>query len=344
MYLHNYRMYIVFIILSTTCLAVANQASCDQLFNSYQSKSGNFTSPGYPSPYPARINCRYTFVGRGRERVQIIFNDFDLYKPFDDTKECEGVDAVMAFIHINGVPERIDNFCGKQEPKQLMSNGPFMYLEFRSYPSSSMSRGFRAMFKFITDFGVTAGRLDAKSGNQFFSTAKEHEIKVTVIIIACGFVFNSSETINGTFLTPNFPGYYPRNTECHYFFHGKKKERLRIKFLSFDVEGIPPCTSTTASDYVEFSNFPSYDRKMARLCGSRAPLQVESERNYFRVTFKSNNRFDGIGFEATYEFVNFNAGNSIMKVIASSIATKNQTSFITMIIILSVHTLFGKVR
>lgn len=62
-------------------------ASCDQTFNSDIQKAGNFSSPGYPSQgYPSRIHCKYTFTGRGKERVQIIFTDFDLYLP-DPTDE-----------------------------------------------------------------------------------------------------------------------------------------------------------------------------------------------------------------------------------------------------------------
>ncbi len=44
---------------------------------------------------------------------------------------------------------------------------------------------------------------------------------------------------NGTFTSPNYPGLYPRNTECHYLFFGDKKEKVHITFPYFDVEGIP---------------------------------------------------------------------------------------------------------
>lgn len=41
---------------------------------------------------------------------------------------------------------------------------------------------------------------------------------------------------------------------------------------------------------------------MHRHCGLKDPKHVESEGDFFRVTFKSNGRFDGTGFRATYEF------------------------------------------
>ena len=56
----------------------------------------------------------------------------------------------------------------------------------------------------------------------------------------CGFMYKSDTTPNGTFMSPNFPGLYPRNTECHYRFYGKEKEKVYITFAYFDVEGISP--------------------------------------------------------------------------------------------------------
>lgn len=56
----------------------------------------------------------------------------------------------------------------------------------------------------------------------------------------CAFVYRSEERKNGTFTTPNWPGLYPRETECHYFFYGQSNERVHIHFSHFDVEGVPP--------------------------------------------------------------------------------------------------------
>ncbi|KAH7942611.1 hypothetical protein HPB51_028709 [Rhipicephalus microplus] len=120
----------------------------------------------------------------------------------------------------------------------------------------------------------------------------------------CTFIYNSSEVSNGTFSTPNYPGVYPRDTECHYLFYGRSNEKIYIEFAYFDVEGVPPCLSDTASDYVEFSNFRTVDRKIPRHCGNLRPTKIESDADFFRVSFKSNDKFDGTGFEAFYQFRN----------------------------------------
>ena len=67
------------------------------------------------------------------------------------------------------------------------------------------------------------------------------------------------------------------------------------------------CVEDTQSDYVEFSNFnvKLKDRKMNRFCGTKEESKkktVNSDGNFFRVTFKSNDVYDATGFEAFYQF------------------------------------------
>ncbi|XP_014215777.1 suppressor of lurcher protein 1 [Copidosoma floridanum] len=259
-------------------------SSCDVVFHSDTTKAGLVTSPGYPSSYPPRTRCRYEFQGRGKERIQIVFQDFDIHRSPDVTKECESTDALVAYVSIESKMEKIDSFCGESPPRPLMSNGPRLLLEFQGITSSRHVRGFKATYSFTENFGITTGKQEPS--------------------YPCAFVFNSNETLNGTFTSPNYPGYYPRDTECHYFFNGLAKERVHIHFYFFDVEGVLPCEAVTASDFVEFSNYMTRDRKYSRHCGQLAEFDVASDRSFFRVTFKSNDRLDGTGFNASYVFVN----------------------------------------
>jgi hypothetical protein len=73
---------------------------------------------------------------------------------------------------------------------------------------------------FFLDFGITTGEQISSS--------------------PCAFRFNSTTSTNGTFWSPNFPGFYPRDTECHYFFHAQVGERVKIVFSYFDIEGMVP--------------------------------------------------------------------------------------------------------
>ncbi|XP_022247010.1 suppressor of lurcher protein 1-like [Limulus polyphemus] len=293
-----------------------SRVHCDMWMTSSLEKNGTFTSPNYPEPYPADVHCVYHFAGRGRERVQVIFTDFDLLQPLHNNvnRDCEGTDVIEIFIKINGKKEKIRKFCGKSLPPQLMSNGPTMTIEFHANKTFPIAKGFQAFYKFVNDFGISVGTQDQQ--------------------LVCGFLFNSQEQTNGTFYSPNHPGLYPRNTECHYFFIGSKSEKVQVTFTDFDVEGVTPCTADTASDYLEFSNQPSEVTKLPRHCGLKKPKTIESERDFFRVTFKSNSRFDGTGFEAFYQFVNKTDPSSTKRIRDSASNTFSyQSSFLLMTVI-----------
>lgn len=62
------------------------------------------------------------------------------------------------------------------------------------------------------------------------------------------------------------------------------------------------CEAVSASDYVDFSNYITIDRKYSRHCGQLKEFDVESDRSFFRVLFKSNDRLDATGFNASYVF------------------------------------------
>lgn len=255
-------------------------------------------SPGYPNPYPSRTHCTYDFQGRGKERVQVVFQDLNLFhsKP-SNPNDCEGVDSLVAYVHIDGKKDKIDSFCGDTPPRPIMSNGPRLSLEFQGVTSSRHSRGFKATYTFMENFGITTGRQEGQ--------------------YPCAFVFNSNETRNGTFASPNYPGLYPRSTECYYFFYGQPNERVHLHFHFFDVEGVLPCEAVSASDYVEFSNYMTRDRKYPRHCGQLKEFDISSERKFFRVTFKSNDRLDATGFNASYVFLD-EEENYTMKIPASN--------------------------
>lgn len=80
------------------------------------------------------------------------------------------------------------------------------------------------------------------------------------------------------------------------------------------------CGSVSASDFVEFSNYMSRDRKYQRHCGQLKEFDVASDRKFFRVTFKSNDRYDGTGFNASYVFVD-EEGNFTTKPPTSNAST-----------------------
>ncbi|CAL7937482.1 unnamed protein product [Xylocopa violacea] len=291
------------------------------VFNSDSTKTGVVTSPGYPNPYPPRTHCTYDFQGRGKERVQVMFQDLNLYHTSKAPNECEDEDSLVAYVYIDRKKEKIDSFCGGKQSRPIMSNGPRLSLEFNGITSSRDSRGFKAVYSFTENFGITTGRQEAQ--------------------YPCAFVYNSNETRNGTFASPNYPGLYPRDTECHYFFNGQPNERVHLHFHFFDVEGVMPCEAVSASDFVEFSNYMSRDRKYSRHCGQQKEFDVESDRKFFRVTFKSNDRYDATGFNASYVFVD-EEGNYTTKPPTSNASTLKGATLLVLMLLAS-PPVFGRV-
>lgn len=54
----------------------------------------------------------------------------------------------------------------------------------------------------------------------------------------CKVYFYSTVRKDGYFASPNYPGLYPRDIECHYYFIGEKDQKVQITFHTFDVEGV----------------------------------------------------------------------------------------------------------
>ncbi|CAD5113377.1 DgyrCDS2549 [Dimorphilus gyrociliatus] len=272
-------------------------SDCVKTFKSEEGKEGTFTSPRYPEEYSSGQQCKYEFIGNPEERVQVIFEEVQLYYISNDAKdptECTSIDSIRVQIKDEGDLKDIGLFCGEMDNRQLMSPNQFMEVIFDSVEREESSikapfKGFKARYKFLTNFGIYTGIQDKAD--------------------KCIFTFTSRQAKSGMFTSPNYPGDYPRNTECQYVFKGEMEEEeiVQIHFLTFSVEGIKPCTEETKSDSVSFSNFGFRisDRKMSKLCGnflSTHQRTVTSDGPYFRVIFKSNSVYDDKGFEASYQF------------------------------------------
>ncbi|KAJ0177898.1 hypothetical protein K1T71_006771 [Dendrolimus kikuchii] len=268
----------------------AATSSCHQVFSSDKSKSGKLTSPLYPSAYPQKTQCHYDFLARGRERVRLVFEDFSLQRISDNIIDCESMDALDIFLYVDGRLEKMVSFCGNEKPKPIMSNGPKLSMEFRGIYSSRYSRGFKISYSFVEDYGIATGS--------------------QLLEFPCAFVFNSSEWGRGSVTSPNYPGLYPRDTECNYFFYGHENERVHLQFTYFDVEGVIPCEAVSASDYVQFSS-QMIDTQSHRYCGQLKELHATSDKNFLRITFKSNDRLDASGFKADYIFLRDSEMHSI---------------------------------
>ncbi|XP_053686463.1 suppressor of lurcher protein 1 [Sabethes cyaneus] len=266
--------------------SIAKECSshCSRLvFNSSRMKNGS-VAPSHSKHsglFPSAICYQYEFIGQGLERIQIVFSEFRLPTKLEPN-ECGETDILMVLSNRGDRDEVVETLCGDTLPKPVLSNGPRLLLEFRSSFNNTENKGFTADFFFVTNFGIPTGYQPDQA--------------------KCSFHYFKNATNQGWIQSPNFPGAYPRNIRCNYFFYGDPHDYVLIRFTYFDIEGIASCDENTASDYVEFSNFVTRDRKFALYCGLRRDLIVRSDGRFFRVTMVSNDRLDGTGFRALYAF------------------------------------------
>ncbi|XP_063839847.1 suppressor of lurcher protein 1-like [Scylla paramamosain] len=243
--------------------------------------NGSLISPNFPMPYPSRLQCRVDLKAPQQHRIRLHFTHFYLYHPLNSShRNCE----VMDSLTVSESPtSRLGTFCGVGKPLPIMSSGSFLSLVFRSLTSGPHVTGYRAIYTFLRDFGLTSG----------------HQL----LHHPCTFEFNSTLYPSGEIHSPNPGGKYPRNTVCHYVFHGRSDQRVRLDFKFLDVEGVAPCSLDSDSDFVEFSSQPGeHEYVLPRRCGRFAPKAVESEGSFLRVTFRSNHKYEGLGFAASFRF------------------------------------------
>ncbi|ETN66231.1 hypothetical protein AND_001985 [Anopheles darlingi] len=253
------------------------------VFNSSRIRNGSI-APAHSKHsglFPSSLCQLYEFVGAGAERVQIIFSEFRLPSK-QGPSECGDTDILMVYYIVDEREELVETLCGDTLPKPILSEGSRLLLEFRSSYNNTENKGFTGDFFFLTNFGIPTGHQPNQS--------------------ECTFHYFRNASSQGWIQSPNFPGAYPRNIVCHYFFHGGPHDQVHVRFTYFDIEGILPCDEDSASDYVEFSNFNTRDRKYALYCGHWRELAVRSDGRYFRITMASNDRLDGTGFRALYTF------------------------------------------
>lgn len=62
-----------------------------------------------------------------------------------------------------------------------------------------------------------------------------------------------------------------------------------------------------------------------RYCGQIKELQVTSQKNFLRITFRSNDRLDGTGFKANYRFLRDSEMNSMTMPNTIDTGTKHVT-------------------
>ncbi|XP_065056204.1 cubilin-like isoform X2 [Rhopilema esculentum] len=108
-------------------------------YKSYESKTGSFTSPGFPEHYPSSATCEYLITVEERKMVMIVFSEFDLQY----VSECRN-DSVQIFDATESGYTPAAKFCGTGK-REFRSKGNRVLVRFTSDLTISRS-GFAATY------------------------------------------------------------------------------------------------------------------------------------------------------------------------------------------------------
>ena len=131
-------------------------------------------------------------------------------------------------------------------------------------------------------------------------------------VIACGGELSSEE---GRFASPGYPGNYPDRAECVWILGGAPGNKVRLTFLSLDIEESTGCNG----DYVEIHAGSEEGTLLGHYCGSDVPDGIQStsianvtgtslEAETLWIKFNSDAIGTRSGFLAQYSLGNINIG------------------------------------
>ena len=112
---------------------------------------------------------------------------------------------------------------------------------------------------------------------------------------------------SGFLWSPNFPNYYPTNSDCTWIMMVPSVKIIKMSFLSFTLESSQNTDCAGAPEgnaRVYITNVASDDGHTPfQLCGQTLPNPLYSEGNSIQVRFVSGSTIER-GFNASYEVIN----------------------------------------
>ncbi|NXM00120.1 LRP12 protein, partial [Tyrannus savana] len=111
--------------------------ACGDIPEQIRSPSGTITSPGWPSEYPARINCSWYIHANPGEIITISFQDFDV----QGSRRCSSDWLTIgSYKNVEGY-----RACGSSIPSPYISSQDHVWIRFHSDDSISR-KGFRLAY------------------------------------------------------------------------------------------------------------------------------------------------------------------------------------------------------
>uniref|UniRef100_A0A3B4AEE8 Uncharacterized protein n=1 Tax=Periophthalmus magnuspinnatus TaxID=409849 RepID=A0A3B4AEE8_9GOBI len=275
---------------------------------------GSLESPNFPEPYPRDLDLVWDIRVQAGFRIRLDFSHFHL----EPSYLCE-----YDYVKVEADGELLGLFCGSEptdteavpgstssstssSSSPLLSPSSSLSITFRTdYSDEDRYTGFRAHYT-AQDVDECLERSDEELlcdhfchnfiGGFYCSCRhgyKLHPDNRTCTVHCKDVVFRES---SGIISSPEFPGSYPKSSDCQYQIQVQTGFRVRLEFDAvFDVEDHPE--ATCPYDYVKVV---SGGRELGPFCGSVAPGSIETESSSVMILFHSDNSGENQGWSLNY--------------------------------------------
>ncbi|XP_072031411.1 uncharacterized protein [Amphiura filiformis] len=227
-------------------------------------KSGEITSPNWPSPYTANRDCEWTIDCKVDETITVTVTYMDI----EPENQCSYDYILITVRSAAGNSWRGTKYCGTRSLDPIVADGST-----------------RVMIRFHSDGNVHRGGFKA----EYSVSGGEPEPE------PCGGVITAQR---GTIKSPNYPENYGDNLDCIWTFEANTGKRIRLRFNQFDIEDDDVCQYDKITLQLGNEQIPM------TLCGSeKPPGSYISLSNRAVLRFTSDGRTGRKGFTVGYRHI-----------------------------------------
>lgn len=285
------------------CTVLYSNGYCIELTGLF----GRISSPGFPKPYPNDQNMTWNIRVPEGHRVKLYFTHFNLELSY----LCE-----YDYVELRSQGALVAHFCGTESTDTEKAPGDSLFnstdnkmtVTFISdFSNEKEFSGFEAFYaaedineceKHDEDTEVCDHFCHNHIGGHYCSCRagfKLHTDKKTCLVKCDSVTYTAS---SGEIISPDFPGIYPKLTNCRYRIQAEEGFSVLLRFLHFDVESHPDVVCPY--DRLQIT---AGGKDLPPLCGETLPSEIETRSNKVDISFMTDGSGRHTGWKIQYTTV-----------------------------------------
>ncbi|XP_078785950.1 mannan-binding lectin serine protease 1 isoform X3 [Oryzias latipes] len=265
---------------------------------------GSLESPNFPEPYPHLVERRWNVRVPLGFRIQLSFSHFNL----EPSYLCE-----YDYVKVEAEGGVLALFCGTEKtdteavPAHRVLTSPkntLSVLFVSDFSNEGPYTGFRAHYSAtdVDECSDDTGELPCDHfchnyiGGYYCSCRYGYRLHFdnhTCTVECRGVVFRER---SGVLSSVDFPGSYPKNSNCSYRIEVEEGFKLRLHFdPQFDVEDHPEIICPY--DYIKVE---AGSKEYGPFCGGQSPGLVQTDTNVLTLRFHSDDSGENFGWRLNY--------------------------------------------